>query len=130
MGLIIEMLGLPPQYLLIATRDRGSRFFSCTTGQPRYMMRPGREARGPPGSRDLGLLLTSLLREQQDFHMIDFIKRCLQGSSRLQRPRPPPHFPSQGAAGLSYDRLHQEMSPGVLQAPETSASSSLPFSGS
>jgi len=82
MGLIIEMLGLPPHHLLMATRDRGSRFFSCTTGQPRYMMRPEREARGPPGSRDLGLLLTPLLREQQDFLMIDFIKRCLQWDPR------------------------------------------------
>ena len=89
MALIIEMLGMPPHHLLMATRDRGSRFFSCTTGQPRYMMRLGREAegssmsaRGPPGSRDLGLILTPLLREQQDFLMIDFIRRCLQWDPR------------------------------------------------
>ena len=82
MGLIIEMLGLPPHHLLMATRDRGSRFFSCTTGQPRYLMRPDREARGLPGSRDLALLLTPRLREEQDFLMIDFIKRCLQWDPR------------------------------------------------
>lgn len=82
MALIMEMLGLPPHHLLMASRDRGSRFFSCTTGQPRYLMRPDREARGPPGSRDLALLLTPLLREEQDFLMIDFIKRCLQWDPR------------------------------------------------
>jgi len=88
MALIIEMLGMPPHYLLMGTRDRGSRFISCTTGQPRYIMRLGLEAnervsaRGPPGSRDVSLLLTPHLREHQDILMIDFIKRCLQWDPR------------------------------------------------
>jgi len=88
MALIIEMLGMPPHHLLLGTQDRGSRFFSCLTGQPRYMMRLGLEtdeecsARGPPGSRDVSLLLAPLLRSQQDSLMVDFIKRCLQWEPR------------------------------------------------
>ena len=78
LAMMMELLGPPPTSLLARSRDRGSRFFSCTTGQPRYLMRPDREARGLPGSRDLALLLTPRLREEQDFLMIDFIKRCLQ----------------------------------------------------
>ena len=88
MALTIEMLGMPPHHLLMGARDRGSRFISCTTGQPRYIMRLGLEAneavsaRGPPGSRDISLLLTPHLGDQQDLLMVDFIKRCLHWDPR------------------------------------------------
>ena len=77
LALMIEMLGPPPASLLARSRDRGSRFISCTTGQPRYLMRRGIASRGAPGSRDIEQVLGPFIKQEQDSLVIDFIRRCL-----------------------------------------------------
>jgi len=91
MALMIELLGMPPHSLLI-TASRTSKFFSVTTGYPRYCLVPASTAsldtgniqRGPPASRDLTMVLSSVLRRDQDMLMVDFIRRCLEWDPRLR----------------------------------------------
>ena len=76
LALMMEMLGPPPGSLLGRSRDRGSRFISCTTGQPRYLMRGG--SRGAPASRNIQQVLGPFIKQDQDSLVIDFVRRCLQ----------------------------------------------------
>ena len=84
LAMMIEMLGSPPGSLLARSRDRGSRFISCTTGQPRYLMRRGSVSRGPPASRNIEQVLAPFIKQEQDSLVIDFIKRCLHWDPALR----------------------------------------------
>ena len=88
LALIIELLGLPPPQLMAAA-SRAPKFFSVTTGCPRYLLaqqqQPGLEPRGGPGSRDLGLVLAHSVRREEDLApMVDFIRRCLEWDPSLR----------------------------------------------
>ena len=84
LALMMELLGPPPASLLGRSRDRGSRFISCTTGQPRYLMRRGSGCRGAPASRDIEQVLAPFIKQDQDSLVIDFIKRCLHWDPALR----------------------------------------------
>ena len=84
LALMMELLGSPPASLLGRSRDRGSRFISCTTGQPRYLMRRGPVSRGAPASRNIEQVLAPFIKQDQDGLVIDFIKRCLHWDPALR----------------------------------------------
>ena len=84
LALMMELLGSPPASLLGRSRDRGSRFISCTTGQPRYLMRRGAVSRGAPASRNIEQVLAPFIKQDQDGLVIDFIKRCLHWDPALR----------------------------------------------
>ena len=84
LALMMELLGSPPASLLGRSRDRGSRFISCTTGQPRYLMRRGPVSRGVPASRNIEQVLAPFIKQDQDGLVIDFIKRCLHWDPALR----------------------------------------------
>ena len=79
MALMIEMLGMPPPSLMMSA-SRGSRFFSVSTGCPRYLLAgytASQERRGAPATRDISMVLGGLVRRDADLLMVDFIRQCL-----------------------------------------------------
>ena len=86
MALMIEMLGMPPPSLMM-TASRGSRFFSVSTGCPRYLLAgytASQERRGSPATRDISMVLGGLVRRDSDLLMVDFIRQCLDWEPRTR----------------------------------------------